>query len=783
MIKRIKKIQNIGRFRNSKPANLQFGEVNIVFGRNTYGKSTLGDIFVSLQQNDLSRIKSRLSIPFDGKKQEIEISFQNKSNSEDNIKLRDDYTWSSELPDNLKLFVFDDGFYHNNVFAARQFTRSTKENFSTFILGEQGVSKAQEISSLKKVNRELTNEKNKIVKHILKDIPNVDDFIKIVPDFDLNTYKKLLAENIAVLNNILKKKNETNDILRRDIFSSQGTISSLDFFDRLNDCFSSSLNTVHEDARIKLMNHIENNFNEPETAEKWIRDGLEQTKSTICSFCGSDISQEKNDLLDIYQLCFDESFNNHAELIEDSLIKGEEALSNFNFNQITSDISLLEKVILLYPELSDDCYFDSITKSLKLVINDILDQICKWDEIFNKICNDFTIKIDQKKKSPNKSIAEINLTDLTLCFNIIEKKYISMKKISEELNTIISDYKNSLAPEKIKEEITRLTAEQEDLNIKLKRIELDSYCNKIIANTKMIDQGKQKVSKYQEELNLSQSTYLDKYFDQLNQNFKLIGSKDFNLVLASNSAGNTPIYYLQVEFREKRIPEKELDKVFSESDRRALALSVFLTQVSCLSNEDKLNSIIILDDPVTSFDNNRITSVHREIVKLSKEIKQLIVLSHYEYDVSKFLKTYKKNMNIVFFIIENLKGESILSYGDSDFFMMNDHERSRDNILSFISEEVNELKNDLRVFLEMEIKLRFAKQINDNNIKASSLSELIDELFNISAISKEIKDDCHSWRTCLNPTHHTWTGDDIEDTRSTANTFMEFIYKKLSPIA
>lgn len=38
------------------------------------------------------------------------------------------------------------------------------------------------------------------------------------------------------------------------------------------------------------------------------------------------------------------------------------------------------------------------------------------------------------------------------------------------------------------------------------------------------------------------------------------------------------------------------------------------------------------------------------------------------------------------------------------------------------------------------------------------------------------------WRILLNPSHHIWIGADFEDKRTTANSFMDFIYNRLKSI-
>jgi wobble nucleotide-excising tRNase len=67
--------------------------------------------------------------------------------------------------------------------------------------------------------------------------------------------------------------------------------------------------------------------------------------------------------------------------------------------------------------------------------------------------------------------------------------------------------------------------------------------------------------------------------------------------------------------------------VFSESDKRALALSLFWAKMDFLSDEKKSNTIIVLDDPVTSFDDNRIMKSITRIKETLREVRQVVCLN------------------------------------------------------------------------------------------------------------------------------------------------------------
>lgn len=172
--------------------------------------------------------------------------------------------------------------------------------------------------------------------------------------------------------------------------------------------------------------------------------------------------------------------------------------------------------------------------------------------------------------------------------------------------------------------------------------------------------------------------------------------------------------------------------------------------------------------------------VYQEIIRLSEKARQIILLSHFEQGVTYFLNTYKQHKNIKLLSLERKGKSSEIQVSDIDHFIRSNHEKATHNIFNFIQGNTNTHNSgDLRIFLENEINLRFAKQligINENN-----LSDRIDKLKEIGAISESTASEAHQWRSTLNPSHHIWVDNDIEDQRHKASEFMNFVYHSLIP--
>jgi len=157
MLKRVQKLANIGRFENASCGAAEFTTLTVVFGRNTYGKSTFSELLASLETNDISEIVARRTIPNNKGQQEAKLSFLLPHGTTEVVVSLGANGWNYNGLSKASIAVFDDGFYHKNIFAARQFTRSTKENLSAFILGAEGVKSAKLIADQKKLNSLLKN--------------------------------------------------------------------------------------------------------------------------------------------------------------------------------------------------------------------------------------------------------------------------------------------------------------------------------------------------------------------------------------------------------------------------------------------------------------------------------------------------------------------------------------------------------------------------------------------------------------------------------------------------
>jgi wobble nucleotide-excising tRNase len=238
-----------------------------------------------------------------------------------------------------------------------------------------------------------------------------------------------------------------------------------------------------------------------------------------------------------------------------------------------------------------------------------------------------------------------------------------------------------------------------------------------------------------------------------------------------------------VLFRGQAVAEPDLDKIFSESDRRSLSLAIFLSSLDTLAPAELAKTVVVLDDPVTSFDDHRVGQTHRKLVELADRCEQLILLSHFKDGVANFLTVHGFSRRDIR-LIEIVKDaeSSKLQLCDPEVFIKSAHQLNTDELIDFIERRTDKLSCKPRVYLEDAIKLRFSKQIRQHEVCGGKLSDRIDDLEHKAVVPAEVAQALHRWRVELNPEHHTWLGDDIENQRNTVAEFLDFVFHQLVPV-
>ena len=786
MLKRISTIKNIGAFQECSAGPVEFAKITLIYGRNTYGKSTLGDIFSSLQKDDPVGLLARNSIPGTDQGQLVDMGFALEGLKESDGKaVFRSGKWERGLTNTHLLRVYDDAFFHEHVFVARKFTRDTKLKFSDFILGLQGVQVAQLIEQKKQEKRQKTSRKRSLEQDALHGIEALDEFIATEPPESI--------DDLITLRDKLREEHSALSRQKKDAAAIRGrlNLSHVSFFSRvdesshkLNQLLQTSIETHHEGAKARLDAHIRNHCNKEGGAERWIKAGLDYNNDESCAFCGQLYSDDAKALLDVYQQYFNEEFNQHERYVNQEIERSQPMLSVLLPSPEQQSLKQNEIVFQTYPELADDVDFKYLKRRYQSCLDDLLELSELASAPLANINTAFEEALTLKIARPHQAIDVVDLGDLITKLDKISEFVKSLDDVIDAINEKLNQFKESVNDHEIKQKQERITTQGISVSRKILRYEKEAACAEFQQLNKSIATLDTEIPQLEESLRNDQSEYLNNFFGTINSYFTALGSHDFELTRGLDRSGHRPVYFLKVKFKKEDVNESDLDKIFSESDRRALGLSVFLSSLDAMSPVDLAKTVVVFDDPVTSFDDHRVTQTHKKMIELSSRCEQIVLLSHYKEGIAQFLKThaFSKKYDIKLITITKSSESSGLVVGDINSFLLTLHDECREDIIDFIDRRVDRLKYRPRVFLEAELSYRFGKQIREHNVVNDSLGNRIDGLFKSGIISKPISMELHRWRETLNPEHHVFPGNDVEDQRTTARDFMRFIFHDLVPV-
>jgi len=777
-IKRIKEIINVGTYKNfNTGGDKQLEELTLIYGLNNYGKTTLIDIFQSLKDNKPSLINNRKTIPNINEEQKIILSVSEKNGKEEKISFQNSI-WD-KLNYSDKIEIFGENFIDINVFTNSIIERENKENFTDFIFGELGINKAKKIEEkkirLRKNNSDLKSVVPLFVKG--KSTKEIDDFIDYsIEKFDFGDIKEQLIEKETELQEEEKRLKNPQKIIEMSQ-PNELEIKEIDIIGnikKINIVLEKNYSNIKDETLRKFNEHVNTNFLDSNNAEQWIRKGVEYTKNDNCPYCGQDLQNAK-DLIDIYSKLFDKSYNDFIDNVSSKLKYNIENMEKIYFNYTKVLQAELLRIKDYIPLIKDDGFKNSV-KKFEAILN-VLNE-SKIEEEKNKIIKDLKYKIDTKNKIPYKKVTIFNFEEFEKSISSYITKLEEAKAIIKETIKIIENFKNEYKSGAKSDKINLLKIIINELEYKKSKFEQKKECEEYKKLKNEINELEMEIPLLENELQREQSGYLEKYFEKINYFFKKFGSNDFILKQEISRKGNKPVYSLKVEFRGHAISNENLKTVFSSSDKRALALSIFWAKIDLKEKDIKRETIVILDDPITSFDENRITNTINLLSGSLNNLNQMIIATHYPNFLRRFYEINKDDKSEVKLLeIKKNKETSYIDNGKKDKFILNEYDFAFNEIYDFINgKNQNDIRTKLRLFLENYLKETPKKQIRDSSIKSDDLGDLIEKLFSKQIIDEKEKIKLLEFKNSLNPDSHIFTKNNIEDVRSFAKEMMEFLY-------
>ena len=610
------------------------GRINIFYGRNYSGKSTYSKIFQSIELKQLPEKYGDI---------DFEIKLANQ------IFIKSNEIAAHELPIDCK--VFNQRFIDDNVYLHND----NKLNSFQISIGSDTNETLKKIEDIRLKELKPRNEK---LSQIESDITEKQQKTKISKD-SLDSKLRTTASKIKNLKNpsvVVGNKYDKRDI-KEEFEKHSGHFPILPLQD--DEKAIAELEKNVEQAKIRI---LEKNINKPQKIDlvsfdknfnftlflentkkllskvvsvssildeyknspdkiNWIKHGVDihGENPEKCVFCGNSID---SDFIKNLKLAFSDEL---------SSLENELALQN---NTIKSEIQKLDSI----PNINKEDYFNdsasdiqNINKDIKITINNR-----------KRVLETLESKILEKQRD---IFSEIEINDLNWSdFSEIQVEIDSLYDETIEQMEQFEDRKTKSIDFLRRYYIVKEFPVSEFTKLSQEVNQLEEYINDNSKEQKKLKEEKEKFEQDIIELegSLKSESEAAKRINMILQNS--LAHSEMSLKSVDDEEG----IYFEVSRNEERAYN------LSEGEKSLIAFAYYITRLESLSTEEKSKTILFIDDPVSSLDENNIFYIYNLIFCLleKKEFLQYFLSTH-NLDFLKYTNRFSNKKD--YYLIEKIK--------------------------------------------------------------------------------------------------------------------------------
>ena len=660
MIRRIKEIKDLGVFKeftwdkcvqdkDQKTQNFQ--HINILYGRNYSGKTTLSRIFRSFETGVIS---SKYGNP--------------KYTIEDENGIQ--YTQSDISSNNLNIRVFNEDFVKENLL----FVSNPEECINAFaVLGEGNASLEKEIASLEEAlgvndtGRETGKYKNLRDKVLLRS-EKEHEFNTAKSSLIRQLEKKATDSKIGIKYhsekfgdqnyNISKLKTEIALVIKEeynplseDELDKQNKIVEEKALDTVSSSFVSP-NYQLKDFVLKAQNLIEQNITKSEKISEliedavknnWVKEGfhIHEENNKKCAFCGNNISPSRWQTLEKH-------FDEQSQLLTDSI------------SSLISEIEVESKKYEYHSVFDKNRFYTIFNERIDGVNTGFENGYKKYIEslaslrlqLEKKLINLFS---DQEFITPDD-----NTSDLSSLWSELEG-------IREESNSYSKELLKNKETAQKKLRINEVYTFVETINYKSKRKELEVLKENWESSISEHSKEQKEINNLLEEIKSRKDMLKDEGngASKINEYLNNFFGDQYLSISPVEDLGNNK----KIRFDIFRQGQKAYH--LSEGEVRLLAFCYFLARLEDIETKGK-KPIIWIDDPISSLDGNHIFFVYSLIMSeiIKKEAFSQVFISTHNLDFLRYLKRIsqkyldndgkEKDYNKIFLLVERVDTQSTI---------------------------------------------------------------------------------------------------------------------------
>lgn len=734
MINKVKLLKNIGKFYDyaSKGTGLDWHKNTFLFAPNAYGKSTLVNVLRSLRDSDPKIIRSRKTVNSPTSPEAVIII--------DGVNYVFDGTkWDRHWP---ALQIFDAPFIHANIFA-HEIEHEHRKNIHRIIIGAQGVKLAQELSTLKSREKDQRKQLDNLV----------TQFRSAGFQHALDTFLSIHAQEESAVVERIKKleqdiKSKESEAQLRTLSGPQTLVFPAFDLTALKSIATRKVAAIHEDAEKRVLAHINKNIMDKNDAKAFIRQGLDYVQAD-CPFCGQNLNNA-SDLIAAYRQYFDDSFRQYQQ----NLAQESERLVKWNLdNELTKLVSIHNANTAAMKQ------WEPFVGVLTLPDVSAIVEGCRvrLGELKAKSQGEF----DKKLKDPN--------VDVDLSFlEGLSAELISLNATVDAYNATVAaftaktkDFIDNL-PKSDADSLRSSLAKEREIEKRFKP-EWKKWASDYEATKNRVDNLLTQKNAKQSELEDYTKAIFRTHQKRINELLLTLGA-DFAITdLAGKTDERANETYSDFAFLilEKKVPlTTRQDDVpcfkntLSEGDKSTLAFAFFIAAMERLADLDK--QIMILDDPLSSLDENRREATARVLLSLSPKLNQICVFTHKRDFL--WMLTDKMPDNRVHQIRSDKKNGSWIEVFDVEHDRKGDYERMVEDMERYLVEDFGPtpdiMQGNIRKIFEVVLKTKYYRTLVADIRAKKGFAKLLETLFNAGLLDNALKSRLFDLCSVTNGPHH-----------------------------
>ena len=590
MITKIEKIENLGIYKNFASSKInEFKKYNLIYGWNGSGKSTLSRLFSSLGGKNISELYSgfKTSICIDGtvytEKQFPILSEHIKVFNEDFIK--ENIDWNGILK---SILLLDE----TNIDEMKSYNLLKKELYGDGNIGGM-LEKSEDIE---KELQDKVTELQKILTNIGKIVKNNFQLLDTSDSYYMNYDRRKVSALIENKNNPISKNDLISDDELDNVIKEARPIKKEAITKSINllniDNIREEIHKTSELITKSVASRVIEELKKNSKLSNWVQNGLNLHKTEhrkICAFCGSQITNERLESLEAH-------FSNSLSELNSEIISTVDKWESFKIN---AEVALIDE--------SD--FYDELVEQVK-------GENLEYRKISQLINCEIEVYIEALKEKQKKPFEKMEKTfeadkvinafaDLNLVIKKINNYIDTHNKKATNFDVIIKNAKKRIERHYVQEQIEQLQYNAK--KVLMQKCESDL---KTLQNACELKRNQYSIL----ENKLSNETLGAEEFNKKLEKF--LGYGEIKIQFEKDEKG----YKIYRNGREEA-------RNLSEGEKTAIAFIYFITKIK--ENGRKIeDSILVIDDPISSFDSNKLFSAYAYMKSECDKAKQLFVLTH-----------------------------------------------------------------------------------------------------------------------------------------------------------